>query len=215
MQSRTRTTTDSRVAPCGFLVGAAGMTRAFSSCRTSAILASDTSRSYTGRRSSTCSSNAPRISASASLLAREAWPRTNYLSATPSTNVRYLRAPRKGGAFHWVRAPPGARSIRKQSRMRLIAGQEPVHAQERRFDRPVAAHDHGSGFVRNGDPARRTDAQTDHGAASNLLKSFRDQAALHGQLEVETLDVIKPDDHGSEAASRRTALRRHVCRRRP
>jgi RimJ/RimL family protein N-acetyltransferase len=41
------------------------------------------------------------------------------------------------------------------------------------------------------------------------------QAALHGQLEVETLDVIKPDDHGSEAASRRTALRRHVCRRRP
>jgi len=66
----------------------------------------------------------------------------------------------------------------------------------------VAAHDHGSGFVRNGDPARRTDAQTEHGAASNLLKSFRDQAALHGQLEVETLDVIKPDDHGSEAASR-------------
>jgi hypothetical protein len=137
------------------------------------------------------------------------------LSAMPSRNGRYLRAPRKGGAFHWVRAPPGARSIRKQNRMRLIAGQEPVHAQERRFDRPVAAHDHGSGFVRNGDPARRTDAQTEHGAASNLLKSFRDQAALHGQLEVETLDVIKPDDHGSEAASRRTALRRHVCRRRP
>jgi hypothetical protein len=107
------------------------------------------------------------------------------LSAMPSRNGRYLRAPRKGGAFHWVRAPPGARSIRKQNRMRLIAGQEPVHAQERRFDRPVAAHDHGSGFVRNGDPARRTDAQTEHGAASNLLKSFRDQAALHGQLEVE------------------------------
>jgi hypothetical protein len=123
------------------------------------------------------------------------------LSAMPSRNGRYLRAPRKG--------------IRKQNRMRLIAGQEPVHAQERRFDRPVAPHDHGSGFVRNGDPARRTDAQTEHGAASNLLKSFRDQAALHGQLEVETLDVIKPDDHGSEAASRRTALRRHVCRRRP
>jgi hypothetical protein len=94
------------------------------------------------------------------------------LSAMPSRNGRYLRAPRKGGAFHWVRAPPGARSIRKQNRMRLIAGQEPVHAQERRFDRPVAAHDHGSGFVRNGDPARRTDAQTEHGAASNLLKSF-------------------------------------------
>lgn len=55
------------------------MTRAFSSCRTSAILASDTSRSYTGCRSSTCSSNAPRISAAASLLAREAWPRTNLI----------------------------------------------------------------------------------------------------------------------------------------
>jgi hypothetical protein len=68
------------------------------------------------------------------------------LSAMPSRNGRYLRAPRKGGAFHWVRAPPGARSVRKQNRMRLIAGQEPVHAQERRFDRPVAAHDHGSGL---------------------------------------------------------------------
>jgi hypothetical protein len=40
------------------------------------------------------------------------------LSAMPSRNGRYLRAPRKGGAFHWVRAPPGARSIRKQNRMR-------------------------------------------------------------------------------------------------
>ena len=37
------------------------------------------------------------------------------LSAMPSRNGRYLRAPRKGGAFHWVRAPPGARSIRKGS----------------------------------------------------------------------------------------------------
>ena len=128
------------------------------------------------------------------------------LSAIPSRNGRYLRAPRKGGAFHWVRAPPGARSIRKQNRMRLIAGQEPVHAQERRFDRPVAAHDHGSGFVRNGDPARRTDAQTEHGAASNLLKSFRDQAALHGQLEVETLDVVKPETI--------TALRQRLAGRR-
>jgi hypothetical protein len=26
-----------------------------------------------------------------------------------------------------------------------------------------------------------------------LLKPFRDQAALHGQLEVETLDVVKPE----------------------
>jgi hypothetical protein len=33
-----------------------------------------------------------------------------------------------------------------------------------------------------------------------LLTSFGDQAALHGQLEVETLDVVKPDDHGSEAS---------------
>ena len=33
----------------------------------------------------------------------------------PSRNGRYLRAPRKGGAFHWVRAPPGARSIRSAS----------------------------------------------------------------------------------------------------
>ena len=192
------------------------MTRAFSSCRTSAILASDTSRSYTGCRSSTCSSNAPRISAAASLLAREAWPRTNLIYRRCRRGMAAICVRRaKAALSHWVRAPPGARSIRKQNRMRLIAGQEPVHAQERRFDRPVAAHDHGSGFVRNGDPARRTDAQTEHGAASNLLKSFRDQAALHGQLEVETLDVIKPDDHGSEAASRRTALRRHVCRRRP
>ena len=28
------------------------------------------------------------------------------LSAMPSRNGRYLRAPRKGGAFHWVRAHP-------------------------------------------------------------------------------------------------------------
>ena len=133
------------------------------------------------------------------------------LSAMPSRNGRYLRAAQRR------RFPLGASPLHPEAKpdARLIAGQEPVHAQERRFDRPVAAHDHGSGFVRNGDPARRTDAQTEHGAASNLLKSFRDQAALHGQLEVETLDVIKPDDHGSEAASRRTALRRHVCRRRP
>ena len=27
---------------------------------------------------------------------------------------RYLRAPWKGGAFQWVRAPPGERSSRKQ-----------------------------------------------------------------------------------------------------
>jgi hypothetical protein len=33
---------------------------------------------------------------------------------------------------------------------------------------------------------------SERGGASNLLKSFRDQAALHGQLEVETLDVVKP-----------------------
>jgi hypothetical protein len=137
-------------------------------------------------------------------------------TATSTVAIRYVRltcAPCQGGAFPWVQAPPGNRSSRKH-RIRLIAGQVPVHAQERRFDRPVAAHDHGSGFVRNGNPAPRTDAKTEHGAASNLLMSFRDQAALHGQLEVETLDVIKPDDDGSEAASRRTALRRHVCRRR-
>ena len=53
--------------------------------------------------------------------------------------------------------------------------------------RPVATHNHGSGFVRNGDLAPRTDAQPEHGGPSNLLTSFRDQAALHAQLKVETL----------------------------
>ena len=31
-----------------------------------------------------------------------------------SVNVRSLRAPREGGAFQWVQAPPGERSSRKQ-----------------------------------------------------------------------------------------------------
>ena len=34
---------------------------------------------------------------------------------------------------------------------------------------------------------------SERGGASNLLKPFRDQAALHGRLEVETLDVVKPE----------------------
>ena len=37
-------------------------------------------------------------------------------------------------------------------------------------------------------------------------KSFRDQAALHGQLEVETLDVVKPETI--------TALRQRLAGRR-
>ena len=53
------------------------------------------------------------------------------------------------------------------------------------------------------------------GGASNLRKSFRDQAALHGQLEVETLDVVKPET--ITALRQRLAGRRFdpVCRRRP
>ena len=47
---------------------------------------------------------------------------------------------------------------------------------------------------------------TERGGASNLLKPFRDQAALHGQLEVETLDVVKPETI--------TALRQRLAGRR-
>ena len=39
-----------------------------------------------------------------------------------------------------------------------------------------------------------------------MLKSFRDQPALHGQLEVETLDVVKPETI--------TALRQRLAGRR-
>jgi hypothetical protein len=67
-------------------------------------------------------------------------------------------------------------------------------------------HDHGFGFVRNGDPAPRTDAQPEHGGASNLLISFRDQATLRGRPEVETLGVVKPE--------RTTARRQRLAGRR-
>ena len=128
-------------------MGAAGMTRAFSSCRTSAILASDTSRSYTGCRSSTCSSNAPRTSAAASLLAREAWPRTNLIyrrrrrgmaatgkrrlctAHTLSGHCESRRWRSRLGSKAWYaafrtsgwQAPPGNRSSRKQPRIPLPA----------------------------------------------------------------------------------------------
>jgi hypothetical protein len=47
---------------------------------------------------------------------------------------------------------------------------------------------------------------SERGGASNLLKPFRDQAALHGRLEVETLDVVKPETI--------TALRQRLAGRR-
>ena len=107
-------------------LGAAGMTRAFSSCRTSAILASDTSRSYTGCRSSTCSSNAPRISAAASLLAREAWPRTNLIyrrcrRGMAAICVRRAKAALSTGCEpHPAPAPSGSKTGCTSSRARSL-----------------------------------------------------------------------------------------------
>jgi hypothetical protein len=51
-----------------------------------------------------------------------------------------------------------------------------------------------------------------------LLKSFRDQAALHGQLEVETLDVVKPEtitalDGASASCLSSSAVRVSLCLR--